>query len=949
MNAERWKQIRGVFEDAELLGSSERIRFLDQACAGDSELRREVESLLQAQSQAGSEFMGRPAADLVQPLTNGTTVATRVGWRVGPYEIVDEIGHGGMGEVYRAVRADGQFDQQVAIKLVRVGLGSAFIVERFRHERQILATLNHPNIARLLDGGATEDGVPYLVMELVDGERIDAYCQAHRRSVTERLGIFLQVCAAVEYAHQRLVIHRDIKPGNILVTKDGVPKLLDFGIAKILDASGDAETTMARPMTPEYASPEQIRGEPITTASDVYSLGIVLYQLLTGRSPYRVSTRTPGQWSQAITGMDPQRPSSAVAAVRRGEDDGALGLRMEPVYSDREPTPAKLRRRLSGDLDSILLKALRKEPERRYGSVQQFAEDIHRHLSGLPVTATKGSWSYSARKFVARHQAGVAATALVIIALVAGIAATERQARIARMERAKAQKRFDDVRTFSNSLIFDIHDALQDIPGTTAARNLLLDRAVQYLDRVSKDAEGDPDLQRELAFAYQRLSAVQGDATSSNVGDVTAADRSSAKAAALFEAVARSNPNNTADQLNVAMIYRRKAMSDLYYPPGRPEIDKALAITDRLMRTQGQDLKVQMERAVELQVLGESLDVWGEREESAVMFRKSLDLVQAIAMRDPGYSRIRERLAKAQVMLGFQLARTAALEQAQTQIEAGIDQYSTLLQKDAPTDMVRDAAQSRYRLALVQALRGEFDAANTNFRLVRDVEAPLARADPQNMMLHIDLLSVEFEPLRILILKGRDGAAESGLEKVIAAFEALNSDENSGPGLEVLYSWLGEAQFGAGKYEDALKSFKKAIEFLGADAANDDAICGIMTAYARMGDALAKLGRWGEAETAYKTALSKADPDVAIRKEDLPVLLPLAAAHAQLGNLKFAAASREHNDAQKGGLIRQGCTEYVRARELGRRIPVEFAFNPTNFPAPPRHAAEPPQACSDPH
>jgi serine/threonine protein kinase len=297
MTPERWKQIRAVFEEAEALQMPLRLAFLNQACAGDDELHREVDSLLEAGSEAGSDFMGRPAADLMHSPANVTAgVAFRIGTRVGPYQIVDEIGHGGMGEVYRAARIDGQFDQQVAIKLVRVGLGSAFIIERFLGERQILATLNHPNIASLLDGGATEDGVPYLVMELIEGDRIDVYCQTKRLSVSARLGIFLQLCDALQYAHQRLVIHRDIKPGNILVTKDGSPKLLDFGIAKILDPSGDSEITMARPMTPEFASPEQVRGEPITTASDVYSLGVILYQcIMRGRPSFRRKHLWPAQ------------------------------------------------------------------------------------------------------------------------------------------------------------------------------------------------------------------------------------------------------------------------------------------------------------------------------------------------------------------------------------------------------------------------------------------------------------------------------------------------------------------------------------------------------------------------------------------------------------------------------------------------------------------------------
>lgn len=935
MTPERWKQIRAVFEEAQCVASSERVRFLSDACGGDLELRSEVESLLEVDSRAGSDFMGVPAVDLIQPPGGEPAAASWVGRRLGPYRIVAEIGHGGMGEVYRASRIDGQFDQQVAIKLVRMGMGSAFMVDRFLHERQILATLNHPNIARLMDGGTTDDGVPYLVMELVDGDRIDAYCQANSLSITERLRVFLRVCAAVEYAHQRLVIHRDIKPGNILVTNDGSPKLLDFGIAKIFDPSGDSDTTVARPMTPEYASPEQIRGEPITTATDVYSLGVVLYQLLTGRSPYRVSAKLPGQWSHVITNTDPQRPSSAVISPLPAEEGlSRAGAGAEPVLSNREPTPARLRRRLCGDLDNILLMALRKEPERRYRSVQQFAEDITRHLDGLPVAASKGSWSYAAGKFVSRHRAAVAATALVMLALLAGIVATERQARIAGIERAKAQKRFDDVRQFSNSLIFDIHDALQDIPGTTPARNLLLDRAVQYLDRVATDADGDSDLERELAWAYQRLATVQGDATVSNMGQVSAAELSSQKALALFEAVAKANPENTVDQLNVAMIHRQRGYSDLYYPAGRPEVEKALAVTDRLMRTDGGNPKVRMERAIELQVLGDSLNIWGERQQSALMFRQSLSLLQAVAQQDPGYNSIRERLAKTHVKLGYQLALTAALDEGQKEIEAGIDQYTKLLQQGGRPDMIRDLAQSRYRLAFVQALRGHFDAADANFRLVRDAVAPLAKADAQNMMLRMDLISADFEPLRILILKRRFREAEPALTRLVAAYEALHSEENSGPGTEVLYQWLGEAQFGNGKLEPALKSFQKSQESLATDGDNDDAICGIMTAYIRTGDILLRLGRTAEAEAAYRSALSRSKVDLAIKHADFPALLVVAAAHAGLGNLKFASASVVKNPAEQDVLRRQGCDEYSEARNFNKYIPVPFAFSPVNFPAP---------------
>src|SRR6267378_5734291 len=549
MNAERWQRVKQLLEEAIALDAVERSSFLDRACDTDAGLRREVDSLLSSHEKAGTGFLKTPMVDLKVAVA---AAPARTGLRIGVYQIVEQIGHGGMGEVYRSVRADGQYTKEVAIKLVRGGFDSEFVQERFRNERQILASLDHPNIARLLDGGTTEDRVPYLVMELIKGTRIDSYCDEHKLSITERLQLFRQACAAVQYAHQRLVIHRDIKPSNILVTKEGVPKLLDFGIAKILDPAGAAaETTIARPMTPEYASPEQIRGEPITTASDVYSLGVVLYQLLTGRSPYPGETRSAHELVRAVCDTEPGRPSTAVLksqTVRTG--DQVEQVPADQISSSREGSPAKLHRRLAGDLDNILLMALRKEPQRRYPSVEQFAEDIRRHLEALPVMAAKGSWRYRAQKFVTRHKASVAATAVALIALVVGVGLTVREARIARQqaeiakaERGRAEKRFNDVRKLANSLIFEIHDSIQGLPGATPSRKLLLDRAVEYLDKLSQDASGDVDLQRELAWGYQRLAAVQGDTSQSNLGQVGAATASNRKALEMFETVAKMNPH----------------------------------------------------------------------------------------------------------------------------------------------------------------------------------------------------------------------------------------------------------------------------------------------------------------------------------------------------------------------------------------------------------------------
>jgi serine/threonine protein kinase len=384
------------------------------------------------------------------------------------------IGEGGMGTLYRAARADDQYRKQVAIKLVRVGLTTPLAVERFRDERQILANLEHPNIARLLEGGTTEDGVPYVVMELVDGQPIAEFCDDHQLTIDARLNVFLDVCSAVQYAHRRLIVHRDIKPNNILVTREGSPKLIDFGIAKILDPEAsdgiDQATTGLRILTPAYASPEQVKGEPITTASDVYSLGVVLYELLTGHAPYRVPLRTPEALARAACEQEPEKPSLAVRRTAFTTEEGREEVTPETVSASRRSRPGKLSAQLGGDLDNIILMALRKEPERRYGSVEQFAEDIRRHLENLPVSAHGDSLQYRARKFAIRHRAGISAAAVAGLALIMGTAVSLREAHLARAERARAEKRFNDVRRLANSLIFEIHDSVSAVPGNTATR-----------------------------------------------------------------------------------------------------------------------------------------------------------------------------------------------------------------------------------------------------------------------------------------------------------------------------------------------------------------------------------------------------------------------------------------------------------------------------------------------
>jgi len=450
VNPQRWKQVKAALNVALELPPELRTSYIDEISANDSQLRAELKSLLAARAAAGPKFLDNPAADLdsfrrladAQPWT---------GKHVGPYRLIEQIGSGGMGEVYRAIRDDDEYQKQVAVKLIRVGQDSAFIVQRFRNERQILATFEHPNIARLLDGGTTSEGLPYFVMELIDGEPIDRFCDRHSLDVTERLRLFLIVCAAVQYAHQRLTVHRDLKPTNILVTAEGEPRLVDFGIAKILEPQGSAKPdrdpkSMLRIMTPQYASPEQLTGEPITTASDVYALGIVLYELLTGRRPNTVEARTSSSFSTPASEMEPAKPSTAVREVQRPTDGVVDTDSLEARTAVREGSAEKLRKRLRGDLDNIVLMALRRDPARRYHSVEQFAQDIRRHLAHLPVIARAATLRYRAGSFVRRNKVGAAAAALIAMVLVGGIIVTEREASIAEsaLKRARAESQTSD-------------------------------------------------------------------------------------------------------------------------------------------------------------------------------------------------------------------------------------------------------------------------------------------------------------------------------------------------------------------------------------------------------------------------------------------------------------------------------------------------------------------------
>jgi eukaryotic-like serine/threonine-protein kinase len=541
---DRWEWISGILVDAlQISDPNARDAFVRERCGEDAEALREIRSLLVADTKFATTLEGGGIASAARsafstpPATIDEVEAAsaHVGKRLGAYEIVGIIAVGGMGAVYKAKRVDASYEALVAVKIMRADLSAKTaqtVLARFRAERQMLANLNHPNITKIVDGGSTDEGLPYFVMEYVDGEPIDRFCESRGLPVAERLQKFRDVLSAVHYAHQRLIVHRDLKPNNILVDKNGVVKLLDFGIARLLDPEssgaatsdgGNATTMLA--MTPAYASPEQVKSEAITTASDVYSLGVVLYRLLTGVSPYKSKNTQPLELAREIAETDPERPSTAITAATR-IDPLANDAETKRERTVRNIDVARLKKTLRGDLDNIVLMALRKDPARRYASAEQFGEDIRRYLAHEPVIAHADSLAYRANKFVRRNRWSVAFASLAALGLIGGITATTYQAKVARdaqaraeAERVRAETHFKSVRSLANEDLFAIHNALSKIPGTVSVRKDVLERATRYLQTLSQDSSNNPLVLAEAGRGWLRLGKSLGDYQGEAVGD----------------------------------------------------------------------------------------------------------------------------------------------------------------------------------------------------------------------------------------------------------------------------------------------------------------------------------------------------------------------------------------------------------------------------------------------
>jgi len=881
MDAERDSFVRELFGRAAELPGEQREGFVAGACGQDLDLKAEIEELLAADGAAAEEAFWQRSAAHNESLAEQDSHSP-LGTMAGHYRLVELLGKGGMGAVYRAERTDAEFEKCVAVKLIDGAFVTQDLIAHFRAERQILAHLEHPNIARLLDGGARSDGSPYFVMEYVEGISPYEYCRLQNLTISERLTLFREICSAVHYAHQHMVIHRDLKPGNILVTSDGTPKLLDFGIAKVLSpASAPLKEALTQPgmtrVTARYSSPEQIRGEPVSTATDVYSLGVILYELLTGHSPYGDADRPPHEWMTAVCDREPPRPS---------------------VWSAK----------LKGDLDKIVLRALRKAPAERYASVAQFSEDIHRNLQGLPVLARGDAPLYLAEKFIRRHRAFVLAASLLLCSLVGGLIEVS-------IARAGAERRFKEVQQLAHSVIFDYSDAMDSLPGATPVRARLVKDAVTYLDRLASDAD-TPDLQREIVDAYVRMSNVQGNEYENNLGDTAGSVVSARKAVAVAERLLKHDrkppalnsaadafmtygdvlfstgdlnatdtayqralalrteiggkePQDLANNLAFSTLYRRQA--DLYGGFGWPNLgrtadaltaeEQAKSVIDKLSAIAPGNSDVEIERYETLISLSTAEAVVGERQVAASHLEQAIAMIESAIAAHPNDANARVELAIAEMRFG-QLPFD--IDNALPHIQQAVALLEHLRDAD-PHNAVYRRRQAVAEAELGAVLRADNQTAKglAHERRALSLAQALNKDAPQDAQYRTDVGNIERE-LSVSLLAASDGSGAShhaGLAaQLLCDDQPAQADSYTLDNCSRSLIALGNAQGAVHSDKDALASFRRgvqiALSLFQADSANAVFRSDLAGAQAALAASLMKVGDASDANIEYQHALA---------------------------------------------------------------------------------------------
>ncbi len=660
-----WLEICEIFHHIVELPETERGKVLAEI--SDEKKRAEVEKLLDSDADESTFLQSSPINAI-------SSEGVKSPEKIANYKILREIGRGGMGAVYLAERED--LKKKVALKIIKRGMDTDEILRRFQTERQILANLEHPNISRLFDGGVSEDNLPFIVMEYVAGEDLLSFCDEKDLSFNEKLNLFRKICAAVSYAHQNLVVHRDLKPSNILVTKDGEPKLLDFGISKLLNDE-NAETGTATSlgmMTPNYASPEQFRGETVSTATDVYSLGVILFELLTGNLPYEIRTKRFEEAAKIIAETEPRKPSSIISNSRfqipypKLEDgykfqtaDSEIKVQKSKTKEPNKKTNPKSQilnpKLLKGDLDNIILKALRKDTTRRYATVEQFSDDIRRHQAGLPVTARPDTFSYRASKFVRRNKISVVSTGLIFLALIGGVIGTSWQSVRAERQRALSEKRFNEVRALANNVVFKYYNEAEKLTGSTKLREMMVTDALQYLDGLAQDATDDVSLRKELGLAYLRIGKVQGRAYFANLGDTKGAIESYKKGIELLEPFVSQSIDvkfqwdfvNSLGELS--SVLRRQgdiSESDIYQK-------RATELNENFLAANPDDPTLLTRSAYNYYFFGDTLPLGNGENENIASYRKCIAAAEKVLSRDPNHLNSNNILAAAIQRIGANL------------------------------------------------------------------------------------------------------------------------------------------------------------------------------------------------------------------------------------------------------------------------------------------------------
>jgi non-specific serine/threonine protein kinase/serine/threonine-protein kinase len=829
MRSEEWQKVEALLDDALALVPEERRKFLDEVGAHAPELQREVESLLACEEQADA-FLNAPAfAFSADFFDDGDHLDERAGQTVGHFRVIREIGRGGMGAVYLAERADGEFQQQVALKVVRRSFADSELLRRFRRERQILASLNHPHIARLLDGGVSADGEPFLVMEYVEGMRIDDYCNGRGLSTGERLKLFLEVCRGVSYAHQHLVVHRDLKPSNILVTGEGVPKLLDFGIAKLLDPEyvGEHTRTELRAFTPDYASPEQVGGGHITTASDVYSLGVLLRDLLDGARTSSGARGFPGGW---LSGSLRRTGATNLPTNQKGKD--------ESDKTDRQKFAGS-------ELENIIAMARREDPARRYASAAQLAEDIQRYLDGLPVRAQKDSFTYRTGKFVRRHKLTVGAAALVALSLVVGLAAALWQANVARQHRDRAERRFADVRQLSSALLTDIAPKIERLQGSTEARQAVLTQSLKYLDSLAKEAADDLQLQSELASAYEKIGDLQGNPTNPNLIALTDALVSYEKAHTMRRALLEKDPRDFERRLLLANNYR--ALGDLRWQANEQaeslqNSEAALSIYTELLAEQPGSTEVRLAIARTYLDIGKVHATNEKYPDSIPFFQKAVALL-AGEQRPPQDSIDGLMLlAEAHKQMGNALSWDGRQQEAEAEVMRAVAMSESLL-ADHPLDSrVRAALHHTY--IITSSVYEEINNPLSNeyaFKALKLIEE-MVEKDPANVRARQQLAKNYSRVGVTLDNTGRSDESVRYFEKALTISRELAEGETKNRRLKYNlatgYIGLGDARYKQRNFHGSLEDLERAAtllsELIDADPTDNASLRNLANAYDSM-------------------------------------------------------------------------------------------------------------------